>query len=371
MISIDLMSENIRVFCSHKTWLEGDALNQFRNVCALPGFVRGAAYPDLHPGHGIPVGTACLFRETIYPFLIGGDIGCGMNLSMSDLPVHKWKPDRALRRLTDDPEYVIRHRARELCVQEEHPDDPAHQLGTLGRGNHFAEILAVDSIMDPDRFSAWKLNSKHLFLLIHSGSRSYGERFASRFAAAHGAEGLSPDSESGQVYLAGHDRLIHWARYNRRLSAQAFHSLLGSKGTEVLDSVHNRIERMPSGLWLHRKGAAEARTGEPVLIAGTRGSSSYLVAPKEVSEETLFSLAHGAGRKWTRLSTRSRIRAKYREEELRRTPIGSRVLCPDRDLLCEEAPDAYKNIEQVIQDLTDFHLIDVVASFRPLLNCKP
>ena len=108
-----------------------------------------------------------------------------------------------------------------------------------------------------------------------------------------------------------------------------------------------------------------------MLIAGTRGSSSYLVAPKEVSEETLYSLAHGAGRKWTRLSTRSRIRAKYREEELRRTPIGSRVLCPDRDLLCEEAPDAYKNIEQVIQDLTDFHLIDVVASFRPLLNCKP
>lgn len=108
-----------------------------------------------------------------------------------------------------------------------------------------------------------------------------------------------------------------------------------------------------------------------MLIAGTRGSLSYLVAPKWVSEETLFSLAHGAGRKWTRLSTRARIRAKYREEELLRTAIGSRVLCPDKDLLCEEAPDAYKNIDRVIQDLREFQLIDVVAAFRPLFNCKP
>ena len=122
---------------------------------------------------------------------------------------------------------------------------------------------------------------------------------------------------------------------------------------------------------MHRKGAAGIRSGAPALIAGTRGSHTYPVAPKEVSEETLFSPAHGAGRKWTRLSTRSRIRAKYREEELLRTAIGSRVLCPDRDLLCEEAPDAYENIEQVIQDLLEFRLIDVVAAFRPLPNRKP
>ena len=110
----------------------------------------------------------------------------------------------------------------------------------------------------------------------------------------------------------------------------------------------------------------------PFLIGGDiRGSRRYPVVPKDVSEETLFSLAHGAGRKWTRLSTRSRIRAKYREEELLRTAIGSRVPCPDRDLLCEEMPDACKNIEQVMQDLLEFRLIDVVAAFRPLLNCKP
>ena len=60
-----------------------------------------------------------------------------------------------------------------------------------------------------------------------------------------------------------------------------------------------------------------------------------------------------------------------REEELLRTAIGSRVLCPDKDLLCEEAPDAYKNIDRVIQDLREFQLIDVVAAFRPLFNCKP
>ena len=371
MIPSDFITENIRVFCSSKTWLEGNALEQFRRISAFPGFVRGAAYPDLHPGHGIPVGAAYLFREMIYPVLIGGDVGCGMNLTATDLPLRKWKPDRALRRLTGDPETVIRRRARELCAGEEHPEDPAHQLGTLGRGNHFAELLAVDSITDQARFSAWNLNSKTLFLLIHSGSRSYGERLAFRFAAAHGADGLAPESEPGRAYLAEHERLVFWAKFNRRLAARAILSLLGCEGTEVLDSVHNRMEQTGSGLWLHRKGAAEVRSGEAVLIAGTRGSLSYLVAPKWVSKETLFSLAHGAGRKWTRLSTRARIRAKYREEELLRTAIGSRVLCPDKDLLCEEAPDAYKNIDRVIQDLREFQLIDVVAAFRPLFNCKP
>lgn len=89
------------------------------------------------------------------------------------------------------------------------------------------------------------------------------------------------------------------------------------------------------------------------------------------AEETLFSLAHGAGRKWTRQSTHARISERFAEQELLKTKIGSRVVCPDKNLLYEEAPEAYKNIDQVINDMREFGLIRIIARFRPLMNCKP
>ena len=80
---------------------------------------------------------------------------------------------------------------------------------------------------------------------------------------------LLKTAESGKTYLTEQDRLVSWAHFNRRLAAKAILSLLGCEGGEVLDTVHNSIERTDTGFWLHRKGAAEVRSGKPVLIAGT------------------------------------------------------------------------------------------------------
>jgi release factor H-coupled RctB family protein len=109
--------------------------------------------------------------------------------------------------------------------------------------------------------------------------------------------------------------------------------------------------------------------GGEVLVAGTRGTRSALVAT-HAGEEAGWSVAHGAGRKMSRSDALRRGKAKHTVEELRRTPLGSIVVCGDRQLLFEEAPTAYKRIEQVLRDLVDAGLATPVAATVPLVTYK-
>ena len=107
-----------------------------------------------------------------------------------------------------------------------------------------------------------------------------------------------------------------------------------------------------------------------MIIPGSRGSLSYVVKPAGDGASHAWSLAHGAGRKWMRSAARQRMRERFSVSELTQTPLGSRVICGDRDLLYEEAPAAYKNIEAVIADLVDAGLVSVIATLRPLFTYK-
>lgn len=126
-------------------------------------------------------------------------------------------------------------------------------------------------------------------------------------------------------------------------------------------------------LWLHRKGAAPADVG-PVVIPGSRGHFSYLVQPTLATphtEEAAYSLAHGAGRKWNRGKALQLGKASTKKSEtLVVTDLGSRVICENKDLLYEEVPNAYKEIEDIINDLQEFKLIEIVAVLRPLITYK-
>jgi release factor H-coupled RctB family protein len=97
---------------------------------------------------------------------------------------------------------------------------------------------------------------------------------------------------------------------------------------------------------------------------------SYLVKPVGDGASHAWSLAHGSGRTWARSETRLRVRERLDPSELLQTPLGSRVICEDRDLLYEEAPMAYKPIESVIEALVDAELIRVIATLRPVLTYK-
>ncbi len=120
---------------------------------------------------------------------------------------------------------------------------------------------------------------------------------------------------------------------------------------------------------LHRKGAAPSDRG-PVVIPGSRGTLSYLVQTSGESASSLDSLAHGAGRKWKRGEARARLNARQRPENLQKTALGGQVICEDKDLLYDEAPEAYKGIDRVVADLVDAGLCRIIATLRPVLTYK-
>ncbi len=144
--------------------------------------------------------------------------------------------------------------------------------------------------------------------------------------------------------MARNEHARQWAEANRALIAARIFEQLNCDGRCLVDICHNWFERTefqgrPS--WLHRKGAAPATRG-PVVIAGSRGTFSYLVVPTNPSERSGYSLAHGAGRKWTRTDARARLEKRFTCKDLTRTELGGYVVCEDKELLFEEAPKAYK-----------------------------
>lgn len=306
--------------------VEPQALQQLEAVARLPGVDVAVALPDLHPGNQYPVGCVVATSNLVYAQLVGNDIGCGM--ALFDCPFRA-SPDSLYRKFTGWS-----------------PAGGADGMGSIGGGNHFAEVVEC-------RQGAWK---DRRFLLVHSGSRSFG-------AAIHRpAGGVSPDSDQGRNYLAAHDQALDWAKENRIAIAAA---VLGADSTPLLDVCHNSVTN-ERGLWLHRKGAAPANRGL-VVIPGSRGSPSYVVQKRGSGDHNLDSLAHGAGRCMSRAKT-SRKNQKRQGVDLTRTSLGSRVWTTCQQHLEEETPDAYKDIEAVIRDLSEH--CSVVAVLTPLLTLK-
>ena len=166
--------------------------------------------------------------------------------------------------------------------------------------------------------------------------------------------------------------LVKWAVVNRALIAERFLSSLDADGRRLVDISHNSVSRVKLGAgacWLHRKGVAPSDQG-PIVIPGSRGTLTYLVAPVGDQASNAYSLAHGAGRKWSRTQSRDRLSSRYSAESLTHTDLGGRVICENRELLYQEAPQAYKNIDTVVNDMLDAGLIRIIATLRPLITYK-
>jgi len=358
----------IHVFASARSWLEDTAMRQLEHVAGLPGITAVAGMPDLHPGKYGPVGCAIL-GDAIYPQLVGSDIGCGMGLFGLDVAVRKLRIDKLADRLVGldqpwDGDATAARASASVAVS-----DFDRSLGSIGGGNHFCEVQAVEEIVDAEAAAAAGLDGDRAFVLVHSGSRGLGRAILERYLGG-GMVALDPTSADAEVYVASHDEAVAWARLNRRIIAERAAVAAGAVAKPICDLAHNMVEITDRGA-LHRKGAAPSDRGL-VPVPGSRGTLSYLVAPLHPARpEALASLAHGAGRKHDRASMHGRVPTKRSDlARLERNPWGGRVVCGDRDLLVEEAPDAYKAIERVIGDLVDLGLARVVATFRPLVTFK-
>jgi release factor H-coupled RctB family protein len=328
--------------------------------------------PDLHPGKGSPIGAAFAVEGCIYPSLVGNDIGCGIGLWSTSLSAAKIKREAWAEKLRKLDGAWEGDAAQWLAARQVEPGGFAASLGTIGSGNHFAELQAVERVENEAGFAQAGLDAERVYLLVHSGSRGLGESILRAHTDRYGVQGLAEAGMDATEYIQQHQHAVRWAKANRELIALRILERLGASGYNLLDVCHNSVERIQMadrGLWLHRKGAAPSTEGL-VAVPGSRGAFSYLVVPREPRAHSAFSLAHGAGRKWARSDSRGRLEKRFTAKQLTRTSLGSIVVCEDKDLLYEEAPQAYKNITAVIDDLVREKLVEVIAVLRPLVTYK-
>lgn len=371
---IQLLSENplIRLVASEATWIEGEALMQLKKAAELEGMIAAVGMPDIHPGKGGPVGGVFLTRNLFYPHIIGNDAGCGMGLFQTTHKKRKMKRDKWAAALNSWAEISDDKKEPAIIEAGLEPSRYDAALSSLGGGNHFAELQIVEEVIDESEFKRLGGDDKNIFLLVHSGSRSLGERLYREHTEKFGAGALQEKTEEAVKFFLHYDHAVRWASLNRRLIAERFMEEIGGDAELLLDISHNLISAQHingENYWLHRKGAAPSDAG-PIIIPGSRGTLSYLVLPLGNQEQNLWSVAHGAGRKWNRGSCKGKLKTKWTAADLKRTELGGIVICHDRELLYEEAPQAFKKIDTVIAAMTDCGLIRVIAAFRPIITLK-
>jgi len=357
--STEISDGIITKFYTSAAWVEGRAEQQLEQVAGWSGVRKVAAFPDLHPGKYGPVGCAVL-ADRVYPQLIGNDIGCGMSLFQLDLPLRKVKLEKTARRLRvlgEPSEQDFGDRLRHCDL----PSDTFQTaLGTIGGGNHFCEIQTLVE-------NELGLDKTVIYLLVHSGSRGFGNAVLA--SVPDGAfSGMYADDEVTQTYVRDQDRAVRWASLNRQIIAERAAEALRADLRLIVDAPHNLLTQH-DGMWLHRKGAAQAEGGL-VPLAGSRETPSFLLDGAG-HPDCLKSTAHGAGRRYDRSSMHGRVRAKRSDvEAMQRNPFGGRIICEDRDLLVEEAPLAYKPSQAVVDDLKATGAARQVAKFHPLVTFK-
>ncbi len=282
------------------------------------------------------------------------------------------------------------------------------QLGTLGAGNHFLEIQKVHEIYDEKTARAFGIDAPgQVLVMIHCGSRGFGHQVATDFIEtmenAFGVAGL-PDRElvfapfkstEGQRYFRAMCAAVNFAFANRQMIAHwvrdVFARVLGSaKGMDqVYDVCHNvaKVEEHEAGggskrLVVHRKGATRSfgpgrpelpalyrGTGQPVLIPGSMGTASFVLAGTKEAEALSFgSTAHGAGRVMSRHEALRRFRGEKIRDDLARRGIALRSTSWKG--VAEEASEAYKDVDEVVRVSNEVGLGRVVAKLVPLAVMK-
>jgi len=366
--------------------IDAGAIEQMNAAAHLPIAVAGALMPDAHIGYGLPIGGVLATRGAVIPYAVGVDIACRMRLSIYKMSPHilgqqKGKFENTLRDQTrfgagkvwerherkahdvlDDPDWNAFGLMRKLRYKAE------EQLGTSGSGNHFVEWgeLEVSERSDDLGLEA----GRYLALLSHSGSRGVGFKIAGEYSRH--ANALHPqlsdrvrhlawldlDSEAGEEYWLAMELAGRFAAANHFVIHHEVAKAAGLKEIASVENHHNFAwkETLADGeeAIVHRKGATPAGQGVLGVIPGSMADAGYVVRGRG-SLASLNSASHGAGRKAAIGAITKSQRDRYLAERGVKTLGGG----------LDEAPQAYKNIEEVIAAQRD--LVDVIARFSPKL----
>lgn len=298
--------------------------------------------------------------------------------------------------------------ARPEAVSDQAKKRQQDEMGTLGSGNHYLEVQCVAAIYDHEIASAYELMEDNVLLSIHCGSRGLGHQigteFLTRMAAAASQYGIElPDRELacapidspvGETYLGAMRSAINCALANRQiithLARQAFARVFPDAELPLLyDVSHNTCkveEHVVDGrsmrLYVHRKGATRAfgpghpaiaeplrALGQPVLIGGTMGTASYILAGTTTGMNLAFgSACHGAGRSMSR----HQALKQWRGAELINNLARQGILIRSRSMrgVAEEAPGAYKDVSAVVEAADRAGLARTVARLEPVICIK-
>ncbi|MBI2775163.1 RtcB family protein [Candidatus Dependentiae bacterium] len=294
-------------------------------------------------------------------------------------------------------------------VSDKAKERGADQLGTLGSGNHFLEVQKVDEILDPETAQIFGLRKDQVTVMIHCGSRGLGHQtctdYVRQFMPLLPKWNIQlPDKElvcapfkspEGQEYFAAMQASANFAWANRHLIGhwvrQAWQEVLGDNAhlNLVYDVSHNmgkkekhEVDGSMLDLLVHRKGATRSfgaersevpvkyrAVGQPVLIPGTMGTASYvLVGTNKGMELSFGSSCHGAGRKMSRFAAKKSVRGSALRGQLESK--GIIVRCDSDVGLAEEAPSAYKDVEEVVNVVHDAGIAKKVARLVPIAVIK-
>lgn len=269
------------------------------------------------------------------------------------------------------------------------------QLGTIGSGNHFVEIDVVDTVFDADEASRNGLREGQLVVLIHTGSRGLGHQVATdhlrTMAPAMARYGITmPDRElacvplrspEGERYLRSMAAAANFAFANRQMIASGIRRVwrheVGPQPVEtVYDVAHNiakveehTVDGTQRRLVVHRKGATRAFPGQPVLIPGSMGTASYLLVGQDAAmRESFGSSCHGAGRVMSRMRAKREVNATELRERLAKLGIAAEA--GSMKGLVEEAPEAYKDVDAVVDVVHRAGIAKKVARLRPVAVVK-
>ncbi len=439
--------------------LEEDAIRQAANAGTLRG-VKKAIYvmPDVHVGYGFPVGGVMATdpeEGIISPGSVGYDINCGVRLIATNLTADKvylvrrelmgevlrnvpagvgstgriklskslmeevaikgarWAVEQGFGFL-EDLEHIESGGALPGAdpskVSKEAYERGSDELGTVGSGNHFVEVQAVDEIYDEEIAERLGLRLGQVCIMVHSGSRGFGHQVCVDYLKT-AREALRkyqidiPDmqlacmpfsSPEGQAYFSAMNSAANYAFANRQilgfLTADTIRRFFGFSWEElgyklVYDLAHNiaklerhKIDGKVSKLVVHRKGATRAfppfnpevppaykELGQPVLIPGDVGRYSFLLVGQGKSMEVSFGTAcHGAGR----LMSRTKAKEFVKKEGLEKVLGDLVVVARGKETVAEEIPQAYKDVSEVVKVVDRLAIAKLVLKLKPLGTLK-